>query len=42
MFATHFSLSVLARETCPCKRTYAIAKCLMLRALVDARNKPIV
>nr|ALS40412.1 general odorant binding protein 84a-like protein-1 [Zeugodacus tau]QKN21561.1 odorant-binding protein [Zeugodacus tau] len=31
-----------SRETCPCKRTYAIAKCLMLRALVDARNKPIV
>nr|QKN21113.1 odorant-binding protein [Bactrocera correcta] len=31
-----------SRETCPCKRTYAIAKCLMLRALVDARNKPLV
>uniref|UniRef100_W8BDG8 Pheromone-binding protein-related protein 4 n=2 Tax=Ceratitis capitata TaxID=7213 RepID=W8BDG8_CERCA len=31
-----------SRESCPCKRTYAIAKCLMIRALVDARNKPIV
>ncbi|XP_011206667.2 general odorant-binding protein 84a [Bactrocera dorsalis] len=31
-----------SRETCPCKRTYAIAKCLTLRALVDARNKPLV
>ncbi|XP_053947519.1 general odorant-binding protein 84a-like [Anastrepha ludens] len=31
-----------SRETCPCKRAYAIAKCLMIRALVDARNKPIV
>ncbi|XP_067615275.1 general odorant-binding protein 84a-like [Eurosta solidaginis] len=31
-----------ANETCPCKRSYAIAKCLMIRAIVDAPSKPIV
>ncbi|XP_037817866.1 general odorant-binding protein 84a [Lucilia sericata] len=30
-----------AKEKNACVRTYAIAKCLTLRALVDARNKPM-
>ncbi|XP_037944300.1 general odorant-binding protein 84a [Teleopsis dalmanni] len=29
-------------EVNACVRTYAIAKCLMIRAIVDARNKPVV
>ncbi|XP_073843239.1 odorant-binding protein 84a [Musca autumnalis] len=30
-----------ANETNPCVRAYDIAKCLTLRALVDARNQPL-
>ncbi|EDW81324.1 Odorant-binding protein 84a [Drosophila willistoni] len=29
-------------EENPCRRTYTIAKCAMLRAATDARNKPMV
>uniref|UniRef100_A0A1A9WL95 Odorant-binding protein 84a n=1 Tax=Glossina brevipalpis TaxID=37001 RepID=A0A1A9WL95_9MUSC len=30
-----------SKEPNACVRLYAIAKCLMLRAIVDARNKPV-